>query len=132
MKKYVVFLLVFVSLLAFQTSHALAGGFGRSGFASRDFVVGSRGHRFASPSFIVLNPGNRVVRFNPFAHEFVVAPQPFVGNTVIIDEPLFSFGHGIGLIREALFFDHLHQFHGLALRSFRTSSLVAALKFFLW
>jgi hypothetical protein len=95
-------------------------------------VVGSRGHRFASPSFIGRNPGNRIVRFNPFAYKFVVASHPFVGNMVIIDEPFFSFGHGVGLIREALFLDHLHRFHGLALRSFRTSSLVAALKFFLW
>jgi hypothetical protein len=79
MKYYVVSLLAFFLLLAFQTPQALAGGFVRGGFAPR----GPTGHRFASRSVIVINPARQVVRFSPFAHRFVVVPRHFVGNTVI-------------------------------------------------
>jgi hypothetical protein len=82
MKKYTVFLLAIVLLLALQSSDIQAGGFVRGGFAPRSFA-GPTGHRFASRSVIVINPARQVVRFSPIAHRFVVVPRHFVGNTVI-------------------------------------------------
>ena len=115
MKNYVVSLLAFLSLVVLQTPPTLAGGFVTGGFASRGFVVGPGHRRFASPSVIIINPGpNRIVRVSRFGREIVILPHRFVGNTVIIEEPFFCFGHGIGFINDASFFDHLHQFHGFA------------------
>jgi hypothetical protein len=112
MKIYIVFLLAIVLLLTLQSSDTQAGGFVRGGFAPRGFAAPS-GRRFASRPVIVINPASQVVRFSPFAHRFVIARRRFVGNTVIIREPFFCFGHGIGFINEPLFFDHLHRFHGI-------------------
>ena len=82
MKKYIVFLLAIVLLLALQSSDIQAGGFVRGGFAPRGFA-GPTAHHFPSRSVIVINPAHQVVRFDPFAHRFVVVPRHFGGNTVI-------------------------------------------------
>jgi len=116
MKKYVVSLLAFLSLLAFQTPQVLAGGFVSGGFASRGFVVGAGPRHFVSPSVIIRNPGRaRFVHVSPFARKVIIFPHHHsIGNSVIIREPFFCFRHGIGFINEPLFFDHLHRFHGVA------------------
>jgi hypothetical protein len=116
MKKYVVSLLASLFLLALQPLYAEAGHSARVGFTSRSFVVGPGPRHFVSPSVIIVNPGPaRFVRVSPFAREVIISPRRhFVGNTVIVQEPFFCFGHRIGFINEASFFDHLHQFHGLA------------------
>ena len=101
MKYYVVSLLVLLPLLAFQTPQALAGGFARGGFAPRSFA-GPTGHRFASRSVIVINPARQVVRFNPFAHRFVVVPRHFVGNAVI-SRPAGRQIHSRGFHRRGFF-----------------------------
>jgi hypothetical protein len=129
MKKYVVLLLVFLFLLTLQPNTA-AGHSIRAGFSSRGFVASS-GHpiivssvrqRFISPSVIIINSSPaRVVRVTPFAREVIILPRHFVGNTVIIQEPFFCFGHSIGFINEASFFDHLHRFHGIPFETIPTA-----------
>ena len=121
MKKYVVSLLALLFFLLPQTPHALAGGPVRGGIPPRGFVV-VPGHRhFVSPSIIIINPApSGFVRLSPFAREIFILPNRLVGNTVIIEEPFFCFGHGAGFINEASFFDHLHQFHGLAFETIPT------------
>lgn len=116
MKKYVVSLLAILFFSVLQIPHALAGGFVRGGFPSRGFVGGARPRHFVSPSVIIINPGPaRFVRVSPFARQVFILPHHhFVGNSVIVREPFFCFHHGIGFINEASFFDHLHQFDGLA------------------
>ena len=101
MKYYVVFLLAFFLLLAFQTPQALAGGFARGGFAPRSFA-GPTGHRFASRSVIVINPARQGVHFNPFTHRFVVVPRHFVGNAVI-SRPVGQQTHLHGFHRRGFF-----------------------------
>jgi hypothetical protein len=129
MKKYVVFLLAFLFLLTLQPNTA-AGHSIRAGFSSRGFVTSS-GHpiivssgrpQFISPSVIIINSSPaRVVRVTPFAHEFINSPRRhFVGNTLIIQEPFFCFGHSIGFINEASFVDHLHRFHGIPFETIPT------------
>jgi len=128
MKKYVVSLLAFLFLLALQPLYAEAGHTGRVGFTSRSFAVGLAPRRFVSPLVIVVNPGrSHFACINSFAREVIILPRHhFVGNEVIvvprhrfagntiIREPFFCFAHGIGFTDEASFFEHLHQFHGLA------------------
>jgi hypothetical protein len=78
-------------------------------------VVGTSQRHFVSPPVIINRVPSRIVPVSPFAREVIIFPHyHFVGNAVIIREPFFCFGHGIGFINEASFFDHLHQFHGLA------------------
>lgn len=113
MKKYVVCLLALLFFLVLQTPHALAGHSIRVGH--RGFVAVAGPRHFVSPSVIIINPGpSGFVRSSPFAREIFIIPHRFVGNTVTIEEPFFCFGHRSGFINEASFFDHLHQFHGLA------------------
>jgi hypothetical protein len=115
MKKYVVSLLASLFLLALQPLYAEAGHSARVGSTSRSFAVGTSQRHFVSPPVIINRVPSRIVRVSPFAREVIILPHHhFVGNTVIIREPFFCFGHGIGFINEASFFDHLHQFHGLA------------------
>ena len=127
MKKYVVFLQAFLFLLTLQPNTA-AGHSIRAGFSSRNFVTSS-GHpiissgrrQFISPSVIIINSSPaRVVRVTPFAREVIILPRHFVENTVIIQEPFFCFGHSIGFINEASFFDHLHRFHGIPFETIPT------------
>ena len=128
MKKYVVFLLGFFFLLTLQP-YTAAGHSIRAGFSSRGFVTSSghpiivsSGRRQFSPSVIIVNSSPaRVVRVTPFARELIIVPRRhFVGNTVIIQEPFFCFGHNIGFINEASFFDHLHRFHGIPFETIPT------------
>lgn len=116
MKKYVVSLLASLFFLTLQTPQAVAGHSIRRGFVSRSLVVGTGHHRFVSPSVIVINQGPvRFVRVSSFVREVIILPHHhFVGPTVIVREPFFCFGHRAGFINEASFFDHLHQFHGIA------------------
>ena len=117
MKKYVVSLLTSLFFLALQPLYAEAGHSARVGFtSSRSFVVGAGPRHFVSPSVIIINPGPaRFVRVTPFAREVIIFPHHrFVGNTVIVGEPFFCFGHRIGFINEASFFDHIHSFHRVA------------------
>jgi hypothetical protein len=128
MKKYVVFLLAFLFLLMLQpytaAGHSARAGFS-SGFATSSghpIIVSSGGRQFISPSVIIINSSPaRVVRVTPFAREVIILPsRHFVGNTVIIQEPFFCFGHSIGFINEASFFDHLHRFHGIPFETIPT------------
>ena len=116
MKKYVVFLLASLFLLALQPLHVEAGRSARVGFTSKSVAVGAGPRHFVSPSVVIINPAPaRFVRVTPFAREVIILPHHrFVGNTVIIREPFFCFGHRIGFINEASFFDHIHSFHGVA------------------
>jgi hypothetical protein len=127
MKKYVVFLLAFLFLLTLQpytaAGHSIRAGFS-SGFVTstgHPIIVSSGGRQFISPSVIIINSSPaRVVRVTPFAREVIILPRHFVGNTVIIQEPFFCFGHSIGFINEASFFDHLHRFHGIPFETIPT------------
>ena len=127
MKKYVVFLLAFLFLLTLQpytvAGHSIRAGFS-SGFVTSTghrIIVSSGGRQFISPSVIIINSSPaRVVRVTPFAREGIILPRHFVGNTVIIQEPFFCFGHSIGFINEASFFDHLHRFHGIPFETIPT------------
>ena len=128
MKKYVVFLLAFLFLLTLQP-YTAAGHSIRAGFSSRGFVTNigrpiivSSGRRQFSPSVIIINSSPaRFVRVTPFAREVIIVPRRhFVRNTVIIQEPFFCFGHNIGFINEASFFDHLHRFHGIPFETIPT------------
>jgi len=127
MKKYVVFLLAFLFLLTLQpytaAGHSIRAGFS-SGFVTstgHPIIVSSGGRQFISPSVIIINSSSaRVVRVTPFAREVIILPRHFVGNTVIIQEPFFCFGHSIGFINEASFFDHLHRFHGIPFETIPT------------
>ena len=116
MKKYVVSLPTFLFLLALHPLSAEAGHSARIGrFTSRNFVVGTNQSHFVSPPVIINRVPSHIVHVRPFAREVIILPHHhFVGNTVIIREPFVCFGHGIGFNSEASFFDHLHQFHGLA------------------
>lgn len=115
MKKYVVSLLAILFVPVLQTPHALAGGFVRGGFPSSGFVVGAGQRPFVSSSVIIITPGpGRLVRVSPFAREIILPHYHFVGNTVIIREPIVLLSPRIDFINEASFFDHLHQFDGLA------------------
>jgi hypothetical protein len=128
MKKHVVFLLGFFLVLALQPDAAV--GHSIRGFSSGGFVA-SGGHptivssgrgQFVSPSVIFVNPSPaRVVRVSPFAREVIILPRHrFVANTAIIEEPFVCFGHSIGFINEASFFDHLHRFHNIAFEAIPT------------
>ncbi len=127
MKKYVVFLLAFLFLLTLQpytaAGHSIRAGFS-SGFVTstgHPIIVSSGGRQFISPSVIIINSSPaRVVRVTPFAREVIILPRHFVENTVIIQEPFFCFGHSIGFINEASFFDHLHRFHGIPFETIPT------------
>jgi len=127
MKKYVVFLLAFLFLLTLQpytaAGHSIRAGFS-SGFVTstgHPIIVSSVRRQFISPSVIIINSSPaRVVRVTPFAREGIILPRHFVGNTVIIQEPFFCFGHSIGFINEASFFDHLHRFHGIPFETIPT------------
>jgi hypothetical protein len=127
MKKYVVFLQAFLFLLTLQpytaAGHSIRAGFS-SGFVTstgHPIIVSSGGRQFISPSVIIINSSPaRVVRVTPFAREVIILPRHFVGNTVIIQEPFFCFGHSIGFINEASFFDHLHRFHGIPFETIPT------------
>ena len=127
MKKYVVFLLAFLFLLTLQpytaAGHSIRAGFS-SGFVTstgHPIIVSSGGRQFISPSVIIISSSPaRVVRVTPFAREVIILPRHFVENTVIIQEPFFCFGHSIGFINEASFFDHLHRFHGIPFETIPT------------
>ena len=116
MKKYVVSLLAFFMFLLLQTPLAGAGHSARVGFTSRSFAVRAGPRHFVSPSVVIINPAPaRFVRVTPFTREVIILPHHrFIGNTVIIREPFFCFGHRTGFINEASFFDHIHSFHGVA------------------
>ena len=127
MKKYVVFLLGFFFLLTLQpytaAGHSIRAGFS-SGFVTSSghpIIVSSGRRQFISPSVIINSSPSRVVRVTPFAREVIIVPRRhFVGNTVIIQEPFFCFGHSIGFINEASFFDHLRRFHGIPFETIPT------------
>jgi hypothetical protein len=129
MKNYVVFLLAFVFLLMLQPNtavgHSIHAGFSSRGLltsSGRPIIVRSGGRQFISPSVTIINSSPaRVVRVTPFSREVIILPRRhFVGNTVIIQEPFFCFGHSIGFINEASFFDHLHRFHGIPFETIPT------------
>ena len=86
MKKYVVFLLASLFLLALQPLYAEAGHSARVGFTSRSVAVRAAPRHFVSPSVVIINPGPaRFVRVTPFSREVIILPHHhFVGNTAII------------------------------------------------
>lgn len=100
------------------------GSFGHPGFhgfgGHSSFVFGfhSGFPRQRSEFFFGFGPpffvGSPFVHRGPFfRHPFVPVGPP----SVVIISPFFCFPHRLGFAEQALFFDHLHHFHGIPLRS---------------
>lgn len=105
MKKFVVFLLVFLSLILAQVPDTQAGQSHRSR------------HHHPSSSHIVVVTTSPTQAVHPahFIHRvFIVPHHHFAFSRVLISDPFFCFDHGNGFINEAGFFDHLHRHHGIA------------------
>lgn len=60
-----------------------------------------------------------------FGHQVFVAPHPhfhsvvphYGFHSVVITSPFFCIDHGLGLINQAGFLDHLYSYHGISLES---------------
>lgn len=105
MKKFIVFLLVFSSLILVQVPDTQAGRSQRL-----------RHHPSSSSQIVVITstPGHPV-HLDDFTHRvFIVPSHHFVFSRVLISDPFFCFDHRVGFINEAGFFDHLHRHHGIA------------------
>ncbi len=91
------------------------GGFRAGGHPG---FLASSGSSFGRPSVVIINQGPAFFpqhRFIRSGNTFFFFPRHnFVGQTVIISQPFFCFEDGSPFINEASFFEHLHQFHGIA------------------
>lgn len=105
MKKFIVFLLVFFSLILLQVPDTQAGRSHRS-----------RHHLSSSSQIVIIttSPSHPVHSAHFTRRVFIVPSHHFDFSRVLISDPFFCFDHGIGFINEAGFFDHLQRHHGIA------------------